>query len=342
VLFRSTLDIETRDGQAIFKRLVEKSDFVIESFAPGYLDIHGLGYSTLNEINPGVIVVSITPFGQTGPRRDWKASDLVAVAMGGLSHITGSPDRPPVRVALDQAHVVAGAQAAMGAMIAHYYRQTSGKGQQVDVSVQESVVLSALTVPQFWDLAGFISPRTGSFLMRSGKKVRHLWQCKDGFIAWRMFGGGLGVKTRAMVDWMASEGQAENLTEVEWEKMNYMTIDPESFDQRQAVFAKFFKTRTKEALCKEALKRGIVLLPASTPKDVLRDPQLIARNYWKRVEHPEMEAGFIYPGGSFNSSEFSSEIRRAPLVGEHNSEIYEQELGLSKESLAILKQAQVI
>jgi crotonobetainyl-CoA:carnitine CoA-transferase CaiB-like acyl-CoA transferase len=289
-----------------------------------------------------MVMVSITPFGQTGPRKDWKASDLVAIAMGGLSHITGSPDRSPLRVGIDQAYVIAGAQAGMGAMIAHYHREATGKGQHVDVSIQESVVLSALTVPQAWDLGRFIWPRTGSFITRSGKKVRHLWPCKDGYIAWRMFGGGLGVKTRALVNWMVRQGQADDLTQVDWEKMNYMTVNPKEFDHRQSVFGKFFKTCTKEELCKEALKRGIVLFPASTPKDLLKDTQLGARNYWKKVEHPELDAPIIYPGDSFKSSVFSSEIRRAPLIGEHNNEIYGQELGLSKESMTILKQARVI
>jgi benzylsuccinate CoA-transferase BbsE subunit len=143
-----TLNIQTHDGQEIFKRLVKTSDFVIESFAPGFMDKLGLNYSALKEINSRMIMVSITPFGQTGPRKDWKGSDIVEIAMGGLSHITGSPDRPPVRVGIDQAHVVAGTQAAMGAMIAHYHREATGKGQYVDTSIQESVVLSALTVPQ--------------------------------------------------------------------------------------------------------------------------------------------------------------------------------------------------
>lgn len=337
-----TLNIETRDGQEIFKRLVKTADFVIESFSPGYIDNLGLSYSMFKEMNPRIIMVSITPFGQTGPRKDWKASDIVAIAMGGLSHITGSPDRPPARVGVDQAYVIAGAQAAMGAMIAHYYREATGKGQYVDTSTQEGVVPSALTVPQAWDLQRFIWPRAGAFLPRSGKRVRHLWPCKDGYIAWRLYGGGLGVKTRALVEWMDSEGQANELTQVNWEKMNYLTVTPEEFDHWQSLFGKFFKTHTKAELCREALARGIVLFPASTPKDLVEDPQLEARDYWKEVEHAELDATITYPGGLYKSSEFSCEIRRAPLIGEHNSEIYEQELGFSKESIVILKTAGVI
>jgi len=337
-----TLNLETRDGQGIFKKVVKTADFVFESFPPGYMGKLGLDYSTLREINPRIIMASITPFGQTGPYKDWKASDIVLVAMGGLSHITGSPDRPPTRVSVDQAWIIAGAQAAMGTMIAHYYREATGKGQHVDTSVQESVVPSALTIPQAWDLQGFIWPRAGAFLPRSGKQVRHLWPCKDGYIAWRLFGGGLGVKTRALVEWMDSEGQAGELTEINWEEMDLLTVTPDEFDRWQGIFGTFFKAHSKAELCREALARGIVLFPASTPKDLLEDPQLKARNYWIEVEHPELNSTVIYPGALYKSSEFSWEIGRAPLIGEHNNEIYEGELGFSKEELSILKHGGVI
>jgi len=337
-----TLNIEAREGQDIFRRLVRTSDFVVESFAPGYMNKFGLGYSILKEINPRLIMISITPFGQTGPRKDWKGPDIVEIAMGGLSHITGSPDRPPARVCVDQAHVIAGAQAAMGAMIAHYYREATGKGQHVDTSTQESVVLSALTVPQAWDLQKFIWPRAGGFLPRSGKRVRHLWPCKDGYVAWRIFGGGLGVKTRALVEWMDSEGQAEDLTKVDWEKMDYLTVSIEEFDRWQSIFAKFFKSHTKTELCGEALARGIVLFPASTPRDLMEDPQLKDRDYWDKVDHPELGEPIRYPGALYKSTGISWGKRRAPLIGEHNGEVYEKELGFSDLTVKVLEETGVI
>ena len=337
-----TLNIQTHEGQEIFKRLAKTADFVIESFKPGDMDKIGLGYSVLKGVHPRVIMVSITPFGQEGPRKDWKASDIVAIAMGGLSHITGSPDRPPARVNVDQAYVIAGTQGAMGAMIAHYYREATGKGQYVDTSTQESVVLSALTVPQAWDLQKFIWPREGAFMSRARKRVRHLWPCKDGYIAWRLFTGGLGVKTRALVDWMKSQGEAGELAELNWQEMDLLTVPEEKFYHWQELFGEFFKAHTKAELCKEALARGIVLIPASTPKDLLEDPQLEARDYWEEVEHPELGTTITYPGALYKSSEVEWKFRRAPSVGEHNREVYEGELGFTKERLAALKQSGVI
>jgi crotonobetainyl-CoA:carnitine CoA-transferase CaiB-like acyl-CoA transferase len=337
-----TLNIEATDGQEIFKRLVKTADFVIESFDPGYLDKLGLGYSFLQKLNPRVIMVSVTPFGQTGPRKNWKASDITEIAMSGLSHITGSPEKPPVRISIDQGHIVAGYQAAMGAMISHYYRQSTGKGQQVDTSIQESLLISALTVPQAWDLQKFIWPREGAYLSRSGKKIRYLWACQDGYITWRIFGGGLGVKTRALVEWMESEGKAGELSGVEWTKVDYLSTSAETFDRWQDIFSSFFKTHTKGELCQKALDKGIVLLPVSTPKDLLSDKQLVARNFWLEVKHDELGSTLVYPGSAFKSSEYSTELFRAPLIGEHNFDVYEKEMGYSRQEMTILKNAAVI
>ena len=185
-------------------------------------------------------------------------------------------------------------------------------------------------------------PREGAFLSRSGKRVRHLWPCKDGHVAWRVFGGGLGAKTRALVEWMYSEGQAGELMDVDWQQMDYLTVSHDKFYHWQELFGEFFKKHTKAELCKEALARGIVLIPASTPKDLLEDPQLKAREYWVEIDHPELDDTITYPGALYKSSEFEWEFRRAPLVGEHNIAIYEKELGFSKENLALLKQEGVI
>lgn len=337
-----TLDIETIEGKQIFQRLLKTADFVIESFEPGYLNKINLDYQNLKSFNPGIILISITPFGQDGPRSKWKASDIVEVAMSGLSHITGSPENPPVRISIDQGHIVAGYQAAMGAMIAHYYSKLSGKGQQVDVSIQQSLLISALTVPQAWDLQQFIWPREGAYLSRSGKRIRYVWACQDGYVTWRIFGGGLGVKTRALVEWMEAEGKAGELSLVKWTEVDYLSTPAELFDRWQDIFSNFFKSHKKQELCDKAIEKGIVLLPVSSPAELLSDRQLVARNFWQKVEHKELNSKLSYAGSAFKSSEYTMETRRAPLTGENNSDIYENELGFSKEELVILKNGRII
>ncbi|MFC1872028.1 CoA transferase, partial [Chloroflexota bacterium] len=130
-----TLDIETADGRALFKRLVEKADFVIESFAPGYMDSLGLGYSSLSDINRRLIMTSITPYGQTGPHKDWKSSDIVAMATGGFMAQAGDPDKPPVRISVEQACLHGSSEAALASLIAHNQCQNDGEGQHIDVSI---------------------------------------------------------------------------------------------------------------------------------------------------------------------------------------------------------------
>lgn len=186
-----TLDIETKDGQEIFRRLAKTSDFVIESFPVGYMDKLGLGYSALSKLNPRLIMTSITPFGQTGPYKDCKASDIVCMAMGGLMYITGTPERPPVRITFPQAYLQASAHAAAATMIAHYYRETAGEGQHVDVSIQQCVTWGLANAIPLWELNQIILRRVGSYLSGrwTGTKQRLVWQCKDSYVLFVVMGG---------------------------------------------------------------------------------------------------------------------------------------------------------
>jgi benzylsuccinate CoA-transferase BbsE subunit len=338
-----TLDIETADGQDIFKRLVESADFVIESFPPGYIDSLGLGYSDLEKINPGVIMVSITPFGQTGPYKDYKTADIVAWAMGGEMAPFGDPDRPPTRISHhSQAYLHAGADGAQGALSALYHRWNTGEGQQVDVSIQESVVQCTEHITSGWDLRKIIQKRGGGAGPRP--RLTQLWPCKDGYVSWFYWGGAMSLRTNVpMVKWMESEGMADDfLKEYDWSKFGFDTT-PEEIKQIEEPTARFFMAHTKAELFEGALKNGVQLYPVSTPADMLESPQLAARKFWEKVEHPELGTTITYPGAFANASEAPPKIsRRAPFIGEHNQEIYEKEMGISKEKLLILKQAGVI
>jgi crotonobetainyl-CoA:carnitine CoA-transferase CaiB-like acyl-CoA transferase len=338
-----TLDIETNDGQEIFKRLVSTADFVIESFPPGYLDKLGLGYSDLEKINPGVIMVSITPFGQTGPYKDYKISDLVAWGLGGEMAPYGDVDRPPFHFSHhSQAYLNAGADGAQGALTALYYRWSTGKGQQVDVSIQEAVVQCTEHITAGWDMRKAIMKRGGGSALRP--RLTQLWPCKDGYVSWFYWGGGMSLRTNVpMVKWMESEGMADDfLKNYDWSKFGFNTTR-EEIERIEAPTARFFLAHTKAELFEGALKFGVQLYPVSTHADMLKSPQLEARNFWQEVEHPELGTSITYPGAFVNASEAPPRIsRRAPLIGEHNQEIYEKELGISKKELLILKQSSVI
>jgi len=335
-----TLNIETRDGQEIFKRLVKTADFVIESFAPGYLDKLGLGYSDLEKINPGIIMVSITPFGQTGPYKDWKTSDIVAWAMGGQMAPLGDVDRPPFRISHhSQSYLNAGLDAAQGALTALFYRRVTGEGQQVDVSIQESVVHCTEHITSAWDRRKTIQKRAE----QSGFRQSQLWKCKDGYISYA-YPGARGVVTsdKALLKWITSEGfEDDHFRDFDGNQAN--PLSEETTERLKQITATFFMRHSKAELLDGALKYDVQLYPVATPADILENPQLAARGFWEEIEHPELGTTMRYPGAFVRASESSPRIaRRAPLIGEHNIEIYEKELRISKEEILVLKQAGVI
>ncbi len=337
-----TLNIETPEGQSILKKLVKKTDFLIESFPPGYMEKLGLGYPILHELNPRIVVTSITPFGQSGPYRDYEVSDIVTLALSGFMIQCGDPDRAPLRFSVEQAHIMASLHATAGSLIASHHAQATGKGQHVDVSMYEAAIWFQYSLVPFWDVARIPLRREGPRASRGNASFRLIWPCRDGFINWRLVAGPMGKTMYALVDWMDEEGMAGNLGSVNW------TMDMNDVTQEQAYewekgFGEFFLSHTKAELLEGAVKREIMLTPASTVEDLLNSRQLESRDFWTDVEHPELGTSLKYPGIPFKSTQnFSNEKHRAPLVGEHNSEIYIDELGIPEAEIAALAQLGVI
>ncbi|MBW2061370.1 MAG: CoA transferase [Deltaproteobacteria bacterium] len=337
-----TLDIEKTEGLNIFKELVKTADFVIESFPPGYMDKLGLGYSDLEKLNPGLIMVSIAPFGQTGPYKDFKGPDMVMWALGAGPFIRSfdSPDRPPFRVSHhSQTYFHAGTEAVVGALVALFHRGTSGEGQHVDVSIQECVNWHPTGD---WDLNRRV-PKRGQSLIPV--RVTHIWPCKDGYVMWRYTGGPMAKRhSIPLVNWIAEEGMADDwLKNFDWDNFSHYKTTQEIIDRMEEQTINFFMTHTKVELMAGAIKYRIMLYPISSALDLSESPQLAARGFWTEVEHPELGTTIKYPGKWANNSETPPVIaRRAPLIGEHNQEIFEKELGISKESLEKLRQAGVI
>jgi crotonobetainyl-CoA:carnitine CoA-transferase CaiB-like acyl-CoA transferase len=340
-----TLNLQTEDGKRIFRDLVKSSDFVIESFAPGDLDALGLGYSELRRIRKDVILTSITPFGQKGPYSRYQASDLVVMGMAGELFMTGDSDRRPVNISTPQACLHAGADAAVGSMLAHYHRRKTGEGQHVDVSMQQSAAwFLAQTIPH-WEIDNLILGRVGTFRTSSrGTLQRQVWPCKDGFIFFFMIGGQQGAKTcRQLVKWMDEEGMAnEFLQNYEWERFDMASATQELIDGISQPIAEFFKTRTKKEALDAAMSRNISICPLMGMQDLLVDPNLAARGFWAPMEHPELNTTIPYPKQFARSSENELATRsKAPLIGEHNNEIY-KELGFSPEQIVELRNSGII
>jgi benzylsuccinate CoA-transferase BbsE subunit len=351
-----TLNIACSDGREIFKKLVKTADVVIESFPPGHMDSRGLGYPLLSKIQPCLVMTSITPFGQTGPYRDYKCPDIVACCLGGQTYVTGDADRPPCRISFPQAYLHAGLHASGGTLAALRYCEISGEGQYVDVSMQEAVVWTLQGLIQYWDLLKHNMVRTG--ISRSyyigpqypTRVMRFGYPCKDGYVAFMIAGGLLAaVSMPALVNWLDEEGMVGAFEPMkgwgynEWLMRDPLSMSWEQIHAEENTLARFFSTKTRTELYDGAKKRRIILYPTSTVKDLADNVQLREREFYVQVQHPELGEAVTYIGAPWKASESPWLIsRRAPLIGEHNEDIYCVELGFSKEEMRLLKENGVI
>ncbi len=343
-----TLDLDTTAGKEILKKLAATTDFVIESFAPGYLESIGLGYEKLSEINPRLILASISPFGQTGPYRDYKAGDLIASAMGGMVYCTGEPDRAPLRISLDQAYSQAGIHAAVGLLIALHNRMKTGRGQWVDVSMQESMVRTLHTQLPYWEYGNRVVQRSGVRRFRGGVSTQEIWPCKDGFVSWMFFGGAVGTRQmQIMVEWMESKRMAGRLSDEiqDWSALDLTSVSPEKIKAWEEVIGIFFLAHTKQELYKEALEKRIPLTPLNDISDVAEDEQLKSRNFWVDIDYPGLDTAVRYPGFLFLTTEeecLPAVRGRAHFPGEHNEEVYRRILSIGEDELDSLREDGVI
>lgn len=317
-----TLNLESRHGRDALKKLAATADFLIESFPPGYMSGRGLGYSDMSRVNPSLIYVSVSHFGQTGPYRDYEGSDLVDMAMGGMMYVAGDPDRPPVRISVPQAYLDASLQAASGAMIALWNRRETGWGQHVDVSVQATIPNILVAELPFWEYGHKLLHRAGPSRAVSKHLVRQIHPCKDGHVSVLLIGGPLGRLIRPLAEWMQKEGAKPDLMDIPWEALDLARHTQGDIDSWEAALKRFFMEHTRAELYAGAVERHVPLTPGNTIPDLLRYQQLAYRKFWAQVEHPELGERVTYPGEPFKLSRTPWRIsRRAPRLGEHNEEV---------------------
>jgi benzylsuccinate CoA-transferase BbsE subunit len=343
-----TLNLESEEGKELFKELVKTSDALIEGFPPGDLEGLGLGYEDLCRVKPNIILTSISPFGQDGPYRDYKGSDMVCWAMGGMMYICGDPDRPPVRISLPQAYLHAGAEGAVATTFAFYHRNLNNQGQRIDVSAQACVTWTMMQAPEIWSLNKMNVKRAGIYRDRPAikSKDRQIWECKDGHVHFLLLGGIAGASYMPQVTrWLDQEGLATAwLREVDWVKgYDDYLLKPEHYKEIEGPLSEFFRRYTKKELYQKAREERVQLYPVYTSQDILEDEQLKSQDFWQQVDHPEIGAVIVYPGPALKVSNAPLTLRRrAPLIGEHNEEIYLGELGMTREKLARLKHRDII
>lgn len=343
-----TLDITSRDGAAILERLLATADILIDSCA-GTLDRAGLNDRRLRSANPRLVRVAISPFGPRGPYADYRTTDLVTWALSGYLYACGDPERPPVRISVPVSEQIAGASGAAAAMHALWYRNRMGRGQRVDVSQLSSAVW-ANSMIHAYGVTGTELSRQGKYRAQGQLKFQELFRCKDGYVTCFLMQGGWGAPfNRRLVQWMREEGMAPpHLIDLDWDNWLPTTLvkdDDASLALAEAQVraveepvAAFLLTRTKHEIFQRALRDSLQIGPVMDVKDISEWEHLDARDFWRPVHHPDIDAVLRYPGPFACLSETPIAYHRpAPRIGEHNREIYVDELGLSAASLRILQ-----
>lgn len=326
-----TLNLKSNKGKKIFKELVKDVDILVENFSPHVMPSLGLDYETLEKINPRLVMTSISNFGQTGPYRDFKASELIIYGIGGAMCSTGVGECEPVKKGMNVIQYQGGTMAAAATMIAFFAAKTQGAGQHVDVSLMETQMgaidrrMSELLAYQYnkeltprMDIAGLLQYPYGIF------------PCKDGYV--NVAGGFMfldRIERVLGIPLMERYGGANQFNE----------------ERREEFFTKIWYPWIMECTRKEIVKvcqaNRVLSAPINTTEDLLNEPQFKERGVWVEIDHPVV-GKLTYPGRPALCSELPWVIRRpAPLLGEHNEEVYSQ-LGYAKGELVKLREGGVI
>jgi crotonobetainyl-CoA:carnitine CoA-transferase CaiB-like acyl-CoA transferase len=324
-----TLDIAAENSRKLLLDLVARSDIVLEDFTPGYLSTRNLGYEVLLERQNKLILVSLSGFGQDGPYAQFKTPDIVGNAMGGLLYISGDPQMTPCNPPETQSYYYASLFASYGVMLALWQREMRGIGAWIDASIQASMALH--------EHVAFNYSAEGRVMKRAGSQHQHnapanLFQCKNGWIALFVTQNHWPILLKVWED------HDPALDDPKWINSN---LRRQNADYINAQVTSFTSRFLKEDLAELMQKNGIPGLPVNSPSDFIKDPHIQAREFFGIVKHPVLGT-FAQPGCPFMVDGKRDAPSPAPLLGQHNREVFCGELSLSTSELAALAAAGVI
>ena len=332
-----TLNIETAAGRELLLSLLKDADVLIESYRPGFLDELGLGYSQLEQLNPGLIFTSIAPFGQTGPYRDYLGNDLIFYALSGMMYTSGAYGREPLKHGHPQSFYMGGITAAYATAAALFSRSLSGRGQHVDLSLYETVAAHEYGSSTRYVYTGTVERRapkieSGSF---KGTRFEGIVPAQDGYISPSLQRG----RPRAS---FAEYAQLLGRTELDDARFATQELISQNGPEMDDVLLPGLKEWDKFDYFNTAMAEGYVAGVVQTPENLVNCPQLEERGYFTEVEHPII-GKIKVPGEMFRLPECPWSLQRpAPLLGQHNEEVYVGELGYTSQELVKLRQLGVV
>ncbi|MBM3166794.1 MAG: CoA transferase [Chloroflexi bacterium] len=327
-----TLDPRTEEGNRIARQLASKCDVLVENFTPGIMDKMGLGHETIVAENPGLIYVSVSGFGNTGPYRSYAAYDTIVQAMGGLISVNGRPDSPPTKVGPAVADICGGVFAALATLAALQYKNRTGRGQYVDISMQDVVwMLTATQFLPFYTMTGQEPPRPGNRQLEI--TPFNIYPAKDGHIV-------IGIVTVDQWQRFIKVIGREDLKEVKEYAMQANRI--KHVDEIDALVGKWTRVRTVDEMLKLFRDADLPCAPVPTFRQVANDPQLTSRNM--QVEIEQLVSGKVKVMGSvFKMSQTPGDpAQPAPFLGQHTHEVYAELLGFSDDRITELQEKRVI
>ena len=324
----ATLNLKSTTGQAIMRQLAQRVDVIIESFRPGHLDSLGLAYDQLRQLNPSLVMTSITPFGQEGPYSQYQGEEIVNYAMGMIMSISGLQGREPLKHGGFQAQYEGGLNGAASTAMALFHQENTGQGQHIDVSITECVASTMLAAQTIYPFNGGTQHRRRS----QGGMFSHPMPCSDG---WIIVQTGGGVTWEGLAEFFESPVMLEpRLADPEQRAHHGSELDQAVLDA--------IKDRSKWELFHKAAEQRILFGVVQTPTELADCPQLESRNFYREVDHPVMGTINV-PAVLFNYSLCPyQDPGPSPTLGQHNQEIYVDGLGYSQEEFCRLRQLNAI
>jgi len=329
-----TLNLKTEKGKGIFKDMIKKADIVTENFSPGTMGRLGLGYDVLKSVNPRLIYCCISGFGQYGPYRDRTAFDIIIQAMSGLMAVTGFRDGPPLRTDVSVGDLIASLYSAVGILAALRFRDKTGKGQMIDVSMLDGVFSFLFDEAKDLYASLGLPDRTGNHRLRL--TPFGVFEAKDGYVA-------ICIATDDQCYRLFQCMGREDL--ITHPKFTTLEARWNNVEEVISTIEEWTRTKPKDELVEELTQEHLPCGPVVSIKEIVHDPQLASREMIIPVEHPLFGRvkGAIGTGMPIKMSETPCSFDQpAPLLGQHNEEVYQELLGYSPEDIARLKEEGVV